>query len=81
MGHFSFVAFGLISVSQTDQVWYEGAIVFQGSRVVLELLPDSHIDLSDTGVWAIQMQQQQGQVKEDYENFAVTLFTYHVSHF
>ena len=34
----------------------------QGSRVVLELLPDSHIDLSDTGVWALQMQQQQGQV-------------------
>ena len=34
----------------------------QGSRVVLDLLPDSHIDLGDTSGWAVQMQQQQGQV-------------------
>jgi len=64
----------LLSV-RTQQLWQpkthslklvldmgRGASVPEGSRVVLELLPDSHIDLSDTGVWAIQMQQQQGQV-------------------
>ena len=47
-------------------------IVYQGSRVVLELMPDSHIDLSDTSVWAIQMQQQQGQVgDEDDDDFQI----------
>ena len=30
---------------------------------MLDLLPDSHIDLGDTSGWAVQMQQQQGQVK------------------
>ena len=30
---------------------------------MLDLLPDSHIDLADTSGWAVQMQQQQGQVK------------------
>ena len=35
-------------------------------------MPDSHIDLSDTGVWAIQMQQQQGQVDdEDDDDFQI----------